>query len=107
MLVPAIQSALVTPVLAELGGWRAITENQGFAIAITGMTIVFVALTLITCFIAALPHLLEALSPYLPSFDSHHSAQPSNPERTQNEEERIVAAIGCVLHAEAQRLSRD
>ena len=96
---------LFLTLLAELGGWNAIQENSGLAITITGMAIVFTALALIASFIAALPHLLEALSPYLPKMD-HHGVRPSPAEQSGADQEQIVAAIGFVLHQEANQLTK-
>jgi oxaloacetate decarboxylase gamma subunit len=81
-----------------------VSDGNAIAISITGMLIVFVALALITVFIAALPRLLTALDPYLPAVDvHHHEAAPA--ESLPLDEERIVAAIGTVLHHEMQRLA--
>lgn len=76
-----------------------IIDADGFGIAITGMTIVFVALVLISLFIAALPHMLERLAPFLPP----EKLPPGElPQSTPEPEEDVVAAIGYVLHIEAQ-----
>ena len=75
-------------------GINNITEAQGFPIAITGLTIVFVALTLISVFIALLPRVMEALSAILPE-ESH--ADPAKASRAAMDEQ-LVAAIGFALH---------
>jgi len=81
--------------------WANVSEGNAIAIAITGMLIVFTALTLISVFIAALPKILSAIEPYLPTAEDHHDA-PTAAESLPTDEEKIVAAIGHVLHAEMQ-----
>ncbi len=71
--------------------WTNVQEDNGIAIAIVGMVIVFLALTLISLFIAVLPNLLKTLEPILPQ--SSHSV-PSLAESTPVDEEMVVAAIG-------------
>ncbi len=77
--------------------------SEGNSIAITGMLIVFTALTLISVFIAVLPKLLSAIGPYLPAVEDHHDA-PTTAESLPTDEEQIVAAIGHVLHTEMQHV---
>ncbi len=43
--------------------WANVSDGNAIAIAITGMLIVFTALTLISVFIAALPRILSASAP--------------------------------------------
>ena len=83
--------------------WANVSEGNAIAIAITGMLIVFTALTLISVFIAALPKILSAIEPYLPAVEDHHHA-PTAAESLPSDEEKIVAAIGHVLHTEMQHL---
>ncbi len=85
-------------------GWHNVVEGDGIAIAITGMLIVFVALVLIAGAIAALPKILAVLDPILPVADHHHHA-PTPSERVPADEEKVVAAIGMVLHTEMQKAS--
>ena len=68
------------------------------------MLIVFTVLSLISLFIGFLPHILKALSPYLPQ--SSHVA-PSPAESTVVDEEMVVAAIGMVLHTETQKAMQE
>ena len=75
-------------------GFDKILENDGFGIAATGMTIVFVALSLIAGFITVLPRIMQILSAVLPP--EHHPQPPPRP--TTNEDEAVVAAIGLALH---------
>ena len=74
-------------------GINNILEAKGFGIAITGLTIVFVALLLISVFIALLPRLMEVLSVIFP--EEHAEAAPA--ARSVVDEE-LVAAIGFALH---------
>jgi len=83
--------------------WANVSEGNAIAIAITGMLIVFTALTLISVFIAALPKILSAIEPYLPAAEDHHDA-PTTAESLPTDEEKIVAAIGHVLHTEMQHM---
>ncbi|MCO6046435.1 OadG family protein [Aeoliella sp. ICT_H6.2] len=83
-------------------GWQAVVEGNGIAISLMGMTIVFVALVLITVFIAMVPSLLAWLDPILPKGHSHH-APPTPDEQSPLDQERVVAAIGMVLHTEFQK----
>jgi Na+-transporting methylmalonyl-CoA/oxaloacetate decarboxylase gamma subunit len=86
-------------------GWQGIVEGDGISIAITGMLIVFAALTIISLFIALVPHLLAALAPILPKLHSHH-APPGRAEQVPLEHEKVVAAIAAVLHTELQIVMR-
>ena len=72
-----------------------ITENNGFVIAGTGMLIVFIALTLISVFIALLPKVLAILSFVLPPEEAH-----SHPKATQKstDEDEVAVAITFALH---------
>lgn len=75
---------------------------RGVSIAITGLVIVFVALILISLFIASLPRILELVSRVWPEVEEPH-ARPSRPEGLSPDEASIIAAIGFVLHTELQR----
>ncbi len=95
------------PVEGPLTGLRAITEGNGIAITITGLLIVFAALTAISLFIGALPKVLHAMGPYLPVIESHHDMPPDNGRAAKvssNEgvDPRLVAAIGWAVHASRQ-----
>lgn len=79
---------------------------EGVSIAIAGLTIVFVALLMISLFIASLPRLLEFVAQIWPEVDERHSAQVSGevyPESSVPEDGASLAAIGFVLHTELQR----
>ncbi len=84
-------------------GWQAVVDGNGIAISLMGMTIVFLALVLITLFIASVPTLLAWLDPILPKGHSHHHAPPTPEEQTPLDQEKVVAAIGMVLHTEFQK----
>jgi oxaloacetate decarboxylase gamma subunit len=76
-------------------GWENVTESNGLGIAVTGLVIVFSALTLISVFIAMLPRILLVLSAVLPA--EPHPPAPSQRRKAADEEE-LVAAIGVALH---------
>ncbi|WP_442484403.1 OadG family protein [Aeoliella sp. SH292] len=83
-------------------GWAGVVEGRGIELTIVGMAIVFSALVIISLFIAALPKVLEWLDPYLPK--GHGPDAPTRDEQTTLEEEKVVAAIGLVLHTELQKV---
>ena len=98
--------AQMMAILADTeGGWQAIVDNNGIAISVTGMVIVFTALVVISLFISAMPMVLSALGPYLPRIERHGEA-PDPAEQLQADEEQVVAAIGFVLHREASRAGK-
>ena len=72
-----------------------IFANDGIGIAITGMLIVFVALVLITIFVALMPKVLGLLAGVLPPEIEHHAAlvEPSV------DNEALAVAIGFALHS--------
>ena len=73
-----------------------IAAGQGSDLAVTGMVIVFVALTLISLFIRLLPRALELVSRLLPAMDDPHQVvSPSVPDAAGR-----IAAIGFALHQE-------
>jgi Na+-transporting methylmalonyl-CoA/oxaloacetate decarboxylase gamma subunit len=74
-------------------GIQNIVEGQGVDIAITGMLIVFLALGLITLFIAFLPNLLNVLAKIFP-----HKAAADVSGKFAAEEDNVLAAIGFALH---------
>jgi len=90
-----------------LTGYDAVAAGDGIAITVTGLLIVFVALSTISLFIGALPKLLELLGPYLPKIESHHDQQPSVGRKAAGAnsgavDPRLVAAIGWAVHATRQ-----
>lgn len=93
-----------TPQAPATSGWQAVVDNNGPSIAITGMLIVFIALTIIATFIAAVPSILAVLEPFLPKPHAPH-ASPAREEQTPLDQEKVVAAIGLVLHTELQKIA--
>jgi len=100
---------------AQTTGFEAISAGEGLSIAATGMLIVFFALVIISLFIRLLPIVLDMLEPILPRLESHaHSsgvaasgvAAPSVAEQLPIDKEKIVAAIGFVLHLEMEKAAR-
>src|SRR5690606_37288154 len=85
-------------------GWEGVVKGRGIELTIVGMAIVFSALVIISLFIAALPKVLEWLDPFLPKGHTHQP--PTRDEHTPLDEEKIVAAIGLVLHTELQNVLR-
>lgn len=83
------------PLLAEITfNLRNVSDNQGVAIAVTGLSIVFVALAMITLFISLLPRLVPAAA------DAKiHETPAARPVANVDEELARVAAIGFALHA--------
>lgn len=75
---------------------------RGYAIAISGLLIVFTALVLISLFIASLPRILEYLAKYFPEVDESHVRQPPS-DGDVADDGAVLAAIGYVLHTELQR----
>ena len=71
--------------------------DNGIAIAITGMSIVFFALLLISGFIAILPKLMEILNEYYPEKVPTPAAS-SEPAAVSPVPDEVVIAIGAALH---------
>ena len=80
-----------------------IVENDGLGIALTGMLIVFTALTLITVFIAYLPKLLAALGNVLPPETEHHAP----PVGRAADDEAVIVAIGVALQRQTQARTQE
>ena len=72
-----------------------VIDGQGISIAITGMVIVFFALTVISLFITALPRILEKVAERWPESQGHHRPAPAASSGPSDE---IVAAIAMALH---------
>jgi Na+-transporting methylmalonyl-CoA/oxaloacetate decarboxylase gamma subunit len=80
--------------------------SEGVSIAIAGLTIVFLALLLISLFIASLPRVLKFVAQIWPEVEERHSAEASGevyPESLVPEDGVSLAAIGFVLHVELQK----
>jgi Na+-transporting methylmalonyl-CoA/oxaloacetate decarboxylase gamma subunit len=83
-----------------------ILDGHGFAIALTGMTVVFLGLVLVSVFIALLPRVLERLGRpglRLPPRMQGARAATMGQETTLAIDPDLLAAIGYVLHAEYER----
>lgn len=76
-----------------------VIDGNGIGIAVTGLSIVFVALALISTFIALVPLALDKLSVVLPPERDHQPPSPSLTARPEQLDEEIVAAIGFALHS--------
>ncbi|MCA9134365.1 MAG: hypothetical protein KDA45_14450 [Planctomycetales bacterium] len=77
--------------------------SRGLSIALVGLLIVFLALLLITLFIAAMPRLLIWIGYVWAESGEHHSHEKARPVGQVSDEEAVLAAIGFVLHTELQR----
>ena len=76
-----------------------VIDGQGVSIAITGMVIVFFALSVISLFIVALPRILARVAERWPESAGHHAAKPSPAPAPQTElPDELIAAIGMTLH---------
>lgn len=76
-------------------GFQNVIDGNGFAIAITGMLIVFAALAIISLFIALLPRVLKVLAVVFPE-EHHHGAVSS--KKPTRDDDALLAAIGFALH---------
>ncbi len=74
-------------------GIQHILDAQGFTVAITGMLIVFAALTIISIFISLLPKLVVLLANVFPE-GHHHAVQD---KATKKDDDKLLAAIGYGL----------
>ncbi len=79
-----------------------VIDAGGIGLSITGMTIVFVSLVLVSLFISGLPRVLPLVNGILPEIAGHHGAPmpfAASPQAAVSTEEEIVAAIGFALHS--------
>ena len=74
-------------------GLQNVLNAQGFTVSIVGMLIVFVALTIISIFIALLPKMLGVLAKVFP--EEHHHLVPA--KKTKDDDDKLLAAIGFGL----------
>lgn len=72
-----------------------ILDGQGIEISITGMLVVFVALALISSFIALFPAILRVVDLIYPS----NSASSNTAVDNNTTEDKTIAAIGFALHS--------
>lgn len=76
-----------------MSGFENITANNGIGMALTGMTIVFVALVIISGYIALLPKMLKKLSHILPEEET--PVNRSDPEFA--DELRMAVVVAAAL----------
>ena len=81
-----------------------IIDAGGIGLSLTGMTIVFVSLVLVSLFISWLPKVLPVVNAILPELEGHHHgvsmpAHAAPVVAAAGGEEEIVAAIGFALHS--------
>ncbi len=79
-------------------------DGHGIAITITGMTIVFAGLVLISLFITQLPNLLGLFDRLTTRKVQEAAPLPVVAEEAAQEDE-IMTAIGLVIHLELERLT--
>ncbi|MBM82898.1 MAG: hypothetical protein CMJ78_20235 [Planctomycetaceae bacterium] len=80
-------------------GLQNISDNDGIAIALTGITIVFAALILITVFISLLPKILAAVNEVFPEpVPKQAVAAASSPVAAATNDDDLVAAAIAVAH---------
>jgi len=83
--------------MSELNlSYQNILDGQGFEMAFAGMTIVFVALSMVSIFIALLPRILVVVNQYIP--EGHAHATPNPKPAAANAEEAAVAAVAYAVH---------
>lgn len=81
--------------LAEISfNWQNMIDAEGPMQAVVGMSIVFLALAVISLFIAVLPYLLRA--------EKEAASTAAAPRSAAGDEAAIAAAIGFVLHTEKE-----
>jgi Na+-transporting methylmalonyl-CoA/oxaloacetate decarboxylase gamma subunit len=99
---------IVSPNILSLPIVLAVSDDhlRALQIAFAGLSIVFLALVLITVFIATLPRLLSWLDVVWPESEDVHAA-PVHSKTVAGDEEALIAAIGFVLHTELQRQLAD
>lgn len=86
----------MVPVQELSFSYQNIVAGQGLGLAFAGMSIVFVALGLVTLFVALLPRVLLLVNRYIP--EEHSPAPPQSADELE-----VVAAIGYALHARTQK----
>jgi len=73
-------------------GWQSVvtSEPNGISVSIAGMVIVFVALVMISAFIAALPRVLALLAKVFPDSET----------KAATDHDRVAVAIAAALYRE-------
>ena len=106
MIVLTISMMADGPITAGSGPVLLSSMSAGGSIAIAGLTIVFLALLLISVFIASMPRLLVFVAKIWPEVEERHSAKKFggvSSEGSDGGDAASLAAIGFVLHTEFQR----
>ncbi len=89
--------------------WQNVLDNNGLAICITGMSIVFSGLVLISLFIFLLPRMLALFDKLralrLRAEDPAVEAMIETPLPGEPSAEEVATAIGLVIHMELERLT--
>jgi sodium pump decarboxylase gamma subunit len=81
---------------------QASTLSDGFWLSVTGMLIVFFALTLVTLFIGWLPRVLGWINRIFPEpLEHHHPPRARNPADGIDEE--LVVAVAAAMDAHRRR----
>ncbi|MDA0283013.1 MAG: OadG family protein [Planctomycetota bacterium] len=75
-----------------------ITANTGLAIAITGMSIVFAALVLISLALVGLPKVLAVLNRYYPEKPDHSGSLPRAATGVSDQDIAAAAAFAMHIH---------
>lgn len=79
-----------------------VLDGQGVSITITGMSIVFAALALISVCISVLPKLLERVARIHPESAGHAKRSAPRAPRPADDDGEVAAAIAFACHAAAQ-----
>jgi hypothetical protein len=91
----------MTP-LSDFSLLGAAARHQGLPIALVGLSIVFLALLLISVFLTFLPRALSVFAKYFPESEAGHGS-PVHPESRADDDELVIAGLGFVLHTEFQK----
>ncbi len=79
-----------------------VIDAGGIGLSVTGLTIVFISLVLVSLFISGLPRVLPIVNSILPELEGHHGApMPSaaSPHATAGMDDEVIAAIGFAMHS--------
>jgi Na+-transporting methylmalonyl-CoA/oxaloacetate decarboxylase gamma subunit len=83
-----------------MSGWDNVVANNGVAIAIVGMVIVFAVLLLIAGCIGMFPRVLRVVARYLPEQKPAHSRHPA--EDGAEAERTVAVAIAVAMRRQRQ-----
>ncbi|MBC8289236.1 MAG: OadG family protein [Planctomycetes bacterium] len=81
-----------------VAGMDGMLKNDGFAIAITGMVIVFSALVLISLALTGLPKALAILNEYYPEKPDHSVPAPRPAAAPGSGDQELAAAAAFAMH---------